>query len=104
MSYLGLQYNGLTGTIPSTLGQLNILEYLDLSNNYLTGSVPADIVVKAASYDEFNLYGNQLSDLTPIDGQVICTTTTSTTNNSTVKGEHYCNCAGDCLKALNEGF
>merc|ERR1712183_1007267 len=105
MKYLGLQYNGLTGTIPSALGLLNLLEGLDLSNNYLIGSVPAEIVEKIASYNNFNVYGNQLSDLSPINGQIICTATTNTTTAfSTVEGMHYCNCARDCLKELNEGF
>jgi len=104
MVYLTLYSNKLTGTIPSTLGQLNLLVDLDLSNNSLTGSVPAEIVDKIPSYNDFNVYGNQLSNLTPIDGQVICTTTTDTTNNSSLTGEHYCNCQSHCLKELNEGY
>ena len=37
---LDLDYNGLTGSIPEVLGQLNNLKFLDLGYNYLTGTIP----------------------------------------------------------------
>ena len=37
---LDLTYNGLTGTIPEALGNLNNLQYLDLTYNGLTGPIP----------------------------------------------------------------
>jgi len=42
------------------------------------------------------VYGNQLSALSPIDDQVICTSSSSS-NTTEEEGEHYCNCASDCL-------
>ena len=59
--------------------------------------MPIEIVDKIPSYDTFNVYGNLLSDLIPIEGEVICTAT----NNSTGQvGEHYCDCAKDCFIGL----
>jgi len=75
------------------------VETLDLNDNKLTGSVPVTIV-SDRTYDSFNVNGNQLSDLIPVDGQTICT---NINNDTGVEGEHYCNCASDCL-FVDENF
>jgi hypothetical protein len=93
MVYLGMDYNELSGTIPSSLSQLNNLSYFELDNNVLTGSVP-EIFFLNKTYDNFNVYGNQLSDLIDVDEQAICS---SISNSTGEEGEHYCNCGSDCL-------
>lgn len=62
-------------------------------NNKLTGSVPVSIVSNR-TYVNFDVSGNQLSDLIPVDGQTICSNINSATG---VEDEHYCNCATECL-------
>ncbi|KAI8924855.1 hypothetical protein BC831DRAFT_463448 [Entophlyctis helioformis] len=43
LQWLYLFSNQLTGTIPSSLGNLNALTQLNIQNNQLTGSIPAGI-------------------------------------------------------------
>ena len=94
--HLGMSYDELSGTIPSSLGQLNNLVNFELNNNALTGSVSLEIANKTANktYDNFNVYGNKLSNLTDVDGLTICTLISNDTDED---GEHYCNCGSDCL-------
>ena len=94
--HLGMSYDELSGTIPSSLGQLNNLVNFELNNNALTGSVSLEIANKTANktYDNFNVYGNKLSNLTDVDGLTICTLISNNTNEDV---EHYCNCGSDCL-------
>ena len=40
---LRLSSNGLSGTIPSTIGDLVNITYIDLGSNNLSGSIPAEI-------------------------------------------------------------
>ncbi len=40
---LNLAENGLSGSIPSDLGQLARLDWLDLADNHLSGPIPADL-------------------------------------------------------------
>ena len=101
MVYLGMSYIGLSGTIPSSLSQLNNLTNLEFAFNFLTGSVPLGIVNK--TYDNFNVYGNQLSNLEPVGGQVICSGSFSYSTGEEeeeteeVEGDYYCNCGSDCI-------
>ena len=74
---------------------------LDIEENMLTGNVPAEIMNKSASFDNLNVYGNKLSNLIPVDGRVICT---ADGNNTQGSSEHYCDCASDCMRELNNGF
>ena len=62
---LDLQNNELTGVIPSSLGNLARLEYLNLSSNQLTGRIPASLG-KLTKMRELILSGNQLSGPLPI--------------------------------------
>lgn len=55
---ISLPSNGLTGTLPSELGQLTYLRSLDLSGNRIQGPVPAT----PASLVELNLSNNQLDN------------------------------------------
>jgi hypothetical protein len=93
MVYLGMADDGLSGTIPTSLSQLNNLTNLELNNNALTGNVPKAFF-KDKIYDNFDVYGNQLSDLKLVVGQAICS---SSISDSTGDGEYYCNCGSDCL-------
>ena len=43
LTYLDLNRNDLTGSIPSEIGNLTNLTYLDLNRNDLTGSIPSEI-------------------------------------------------------------
>jgi hypothetical protein len=94
MVFLGLISNGLTGTIPASLGLLIDLTNLELNGNALTGSVPLGIV-ENKTYVNFNVYGNELSDLELVEGLAICTRISNNTDDK--EGEHYCNCGSDCL-------
>jgi len=99
LEFLGLRYNHVTGTIPSTLDQLINLETFELDNNKLTGSVPLSIL--SNQIKSLYLYENQLSDLIPVEGQIICS---SIDNATGVEGEHYCNCASDCVSSMKSSY
>ena len=58
---------------------------LHLGNNDLTGSIPSELLYR--NYTDFDVYGNDLSNLTAVDGEVVC---------SAEGGEHYCDCGDDC--------
>jgi len=85
LQFLQLRNNTLTGTIPSEFGAQTSLDYLKLDYNSLTGSIPAELLDK--NFIDLTFYGNQISNLIPIEGQEIC---------SAGGGEVYCNCELDC--------
>lgn len=57
---LYLARNGLSGTIPSELGELGSLNYLNMASNDLTGGIP-ETLSDLASLESLILYRNQLS-------------------------------------------
>ena len=61
---LDLDTNGLTGSIPSSLGSLTNLAWLDLSNNQLTGSIPSSLG-SLTNLTHLWLNGNQLTGSIP---------------------------------------
>ncbi len=61
---LSLYYNQLTGTIPNYIGNLVNLKYLGLYNNQLSGSIPKEIGY-LTSLETLDLSHNQLSDTIP---------------------------------------
>ncbi|KAF9585417.1 hypothetical protein BGW38_002466 [Lunasporangiospora selenospora] len=63
LQYLLLSYNGITGTIPASLGSIP-LYILDLSHNRLEGSLPA-AAEKWTALSTLNLEQNGLSGLLP---------------------------------------
>ena len=64
VTYLYLNDNQLTGSIPSSLGSLTNLEYLYLPNNQLTGSIPSSLG-SLTKLTELDLFNNQLTGSIP---------------------------------------
>ena len=58
MYTLSLGSNSLTGTIPSTLRRIALLEELDLGNNQLTGTIP---VLDQISLQDIDLSANHIT-------------------------------------------
>jgi hypothetical protein len=69
LSVLALQYNQLTGAIPASLGDLQMLTRLDLSFNYFFGSIPVWLV-NAPIPEVLNIQNNSLSGIVP-SGNII---------------------------------
>merc|ERR1711907_239354 len=71
---------------------MGTLESLKLGGNALTGSIPSEIseIVHSETFTNFDVVGNQLSNLPSIDGSAICK------NDDELIGEHYCDCSDDC--------
>ena len=61
---VSLAANGLSGTLPSTIGLLNRLGNLDLSDNHLSGPVPSEIG-QLTWLASLNLAGNHISGQLP---------------------------------------
>ena len=59
-TYLNLSNSGLTGEIPSEIGQLTNLTSLDLGNNQLTGEIPETICDLNLDWDWSVVHNNQL--------------------------------------------
>ena len=64
LELLRLQSNQLSGTIPSTLGNLANLELLSLSENQLSGTIPSTLG-NLANLEDLFLRSNQLSGTIP---------------------------------------
>jgi autotransporter-associated beta strand protein len=62
---LGLDHNQLSGTIPTTLGNLTNLQYIELNDNQLTGSIPTSLG-NLFQLTGIYLYDNQLTGNIPI--------------------------------------
>jgi Leucine-rich repeat (LRR) protein len=69
LSVLALQYNQLTGAIPASLGDLQMLMRLDLSFNYFFGSIPVWLV-NAPMLEVLNIQNNSLSGMV-VSGNII---------------------------------
>ncbi len=63
---LRLASNGLSGPIPSVIGELDHLEWLDLAGNELYGSIPSELGGLSA-LRSLSLYGNQISGTVPAE-------------------------------------
>jgi Leucine-rich repeat (LRR) protein len=61
---LDLSNSGLTGSIPTVIGNLINLEYLNLRSNQLTGSIPPEIG-NLINLEYLHLRSNQLTDSIP---------------------------------------
>jgi len=59
-----LSNNNLTGTIPASLGGLELLEYLNLGINQISGQIPAELG-NLVYLKTLHLYNNQLTDSIP---------------------------------------
>jgi hypothetical protein len=65
LTMLQLDFNQITGTLPSQLGQLVSLKSLDLNFN-LTGTIPAELG-QLVSLESLDLSGNQLTGTIPTE-------------------------------------
>jgi len=63
-SSIDLRSRGLTGSIPSEIGNLTNLTYLNLRSNQLTGSIPSEIG-NLTNLTDLYLFGNQLTGEIP---------------------------------------
>ena len=63
-TYLNLNYNGITGDIPSALWGLNNLIFIELGGNELVGEIPSEIG-NLIDLEFLYLYENQLTGLIP---------------------------------------
>jgi len=61
---LYLDFNSLTGTIPSTLGKLNFLQVMVLNTNYMTGTIPTDFG-ELSSLQTLTVHMNDLTGTMP---------------------------------------
>ena len=62
-TYLSLESNGLTGSIPPEIGNLTNLGWLDLYSNQLAGEIPTEVcdLIESNNLEIPNiLYGNNL--------------------------------------------
>uniref|UniRef100_K3ZN58 Protein kinase domain-containing protein n=1 Tax=Setaria italica TaxID=4555 RepID=K3ZN58_SETIT len=66
LRFLDLRGNGLSGAIPSTIGNLKSLEFLRLSNNTLSGQIPPRLLQSMRNLQWFTLAGNELSGNIPL--------------------------------------
>eukprot|EP00978_Attheya_sp_CCMP212_P043328 scaffold280686_cov30-Attheya_sp.AAC.1 len=70
LTILILEFNTLTGTIPSKIGQITTLLRMDLSDNDLTGTIPTEIGT-LSNLIELILEGNILEGTIPSEiGQI----------------------------------
>ena len=65
LEHLNLASNSLRGSIPTTIGNLYKLKSLDLSDNALTGSIPAEIGDLGDTVRDLRLHNNDLSGEIP---------------------------------------
>ena len=77
----------MSGTIPSELGALSRIWEIELVYNSLTGSIPAEIQNSSYYPNQPSWYGNNISNLSPMDGVVIC---------PAGGGEVVCDCEYHC--------
>ncbi|MFC4221160.1 DUF5675 family protein [Flagellimonas marina] len=64
LTYLNLSVNNLVGSIPSEIGNLTLLQILDLYNNDFSGNLPSTLG-NLTDLTNLNLSGNELSGAIP---------------------------------------
>jgi len=68
---VNLSYNKLSGTIPSEIGKLILLDSLELSHNDLTGTLPNQLKNLASAGTHVYVGHNDIADCDPMI--LICT-------------------------------
>ncbi|PKI39573.1 hypothetical protein CRG98_040043 [Punica granatum] len=82
LGHLDLEYNGISGNIPSGIGNLINLQYLNLRSNNISGIIPSSIG-KLQKLVKLYLSGNQLTgDLIPSIGNLTRITDLMLSSNS----------------------
>ncbi|KAJ4755092.1 Leucine-rich receptor-like protein kinase family protein [Rhynchospora pubera] len=85
LQVLNLGHNGLTGTIPESFSHLKSIGALDLSNNHLTGPIPG-VLGTLNFLADFDVSNNNLSGPIPTSGQLMTFPASRYANNSGLCG------------------
>lgn len=85
LQVLNLGHNGLTGTIPESFSYLKSIGALDLSNNHLTGPIPG-VLGTLNFLADFDVSNNNLSGPIPTSGQLMTFPASRYANNSGLCG------------------
>ena len=92
-TYLRLDYNQLTGSIPPEIGNLTNLEYVSLTDNQLTGSIPPEIG-NMTNLEWLYLGDNQLTGSIP---ESICNLNLDW-NYSSISNNQFCPPYPSCIE------
>jgi hypothetical protein len=102
LTYLSLKGNQLSGSIPPYIGNLTNLTYLNLQSNQLTGSIPPEIG-NLTNLTILSLYSNQLTGTIPSEIGNLTNLTYLYLNNNQLTGiipDEICN-QGDSSPSLS---
>ncbi len=83
---MSLEINQLSGSIPTSLGNLSNLAFIDMEDNQLTGSIPAELG-NLTLLTELDLMNNQLSGSIPAEFGVLVNLEVLELNENDLSGE-----------------
>ena len=65
-AYFDLNYNPVTGSIPTQIGMLSLMTYrMKMGRNSLTGKIPSELGKLTGLTNGFEIYDNELCDFLP---------------------------------------